>query len=43
MDTPNLDRLANGGLRFAQFYNTARCCPSRASLLTGGSAPNRCR
>src|SRR5581483_9967242 len=33
--TPNLDRLASGGMRFTQFYNTARCCPSRASLLTG--------
>ena len=33
--SPNLDRLANGGLRFTQFYNTARCCPSRASMLTG--------
>ena len=33
--TPNLDRLAKGGLRFTQFYNTARCCPTRASLLTG--------
>ncbi len=33
--TPNLDRLASGGLRYTQFYNTARCCPSRASLLTG--------
>jgi arylsulfatase A-like enzyme len=33
--TPNLDRLAAGGLRFTQFYNNARCCPSRASLLTG--------
>ena len=33
--TPNLDRLADTGLRFTQFYNTARCCPSRASLLTG--------
>ncbi len=33
--TPNLDRLAANGLRFTQFYNTARCCPSRASLLTG--------
>ncbi len=33
--TPNLDRLAAGGVRFSQFYNTARCCPTRASLLTG--------
>ena len=33
--TPNIDRLAAGGLRFTQFYNTARCCPTRASLLTG--------
>lgn len=33
--TPNLDRLASEGLRFRQFYNAARCCPSRASLLTG--------
>ncbi|MEI8401466.1 MAG: arylsulfatase [Alcaligenaceae bacterium] len=35
IQTPNLDRLAQGGLRFTQFYNTARCSPSRASLLTG--------
>lgn len=33
--TPNLDRLAKNGLRFTQFYNTARCWPSRAALLTG--------
>ena len=33
--TPNLDKLADGGIRFTQFYNTARCCPTRASLLTG--------
>jgi len=33
--TPNLDHLAANGLRFTQFYNTARCCPTRASLLTG--------
>src|SRR5688500_15134381 len=33
--TPNLDRLAQGGLRFTQFYNTARCWPTRASILTG--------
>ena len=35
VETPNLDRLAAGGLRFTQFYNTARCCPTRACLLTG--------
>ena len=33
--SPNLDKLAENGLRFTQFYNTARCSPSRASLLTG--------
>ncbi len=33
--TPNLDALAAGGLKYKNFYNTARCCPSRASLLTG--------
>lgn len=33
--TPNLDALAADGLRFTQFYNCARCCPARASLLTG--------
>jgi arylsulfatase A-like enzyme len=33
--TPNVDRLAASGLRFTQFYNCARCCPTRASLLTG--------
>ncbi len=33
--TPNLDALAAGGLRFTQFYNTSRCWPTRASLLTG--------
>ncbi len=33
--TPNLDALAAGGLRFSQFYNTARCCPTRACVLTG--------
>ena len=35
METPNLDALAENGLRFTQFYNTGRCCPTRASLLTG--------
>ncbi len=33
--TPNIDRLATGGLRFRQFYNNAKCGPTRASLLTG--------
>jgi len=33
--TPNIDRLAAEGLRFTQFYNTGRCCPTRATLLTG--------
>ena len=35
IETPNLDRLAAGGLRFERFYNAGRCCPTRASLLTG--------
>ncbi|UCS94029.1 arylsulfatase [Echinicola marina] len=33
--TPNLDKLAKGGIRYTQFYNNARCCPTRASLMTG--------
>ncbi len=33
--TPHLDALAAGGVKFTQFYNSARCCPSRASLMTG--------
>lgn len=33
--TPTLDSLAKGGIRFTQFHNNARCCPTRASLLTG--------
>ena len=33
--TPNLDALAKDGLRITQFYNTARCWPSRAAILTG--------
>lgn len=35
IQTPNLDALANDGLRFTQFYNSARCSPSRAGILTG--------
>ena len=35
IDTPNIDSLAKNGLRFSQMYNSARCCPSRAALLTG--------
>ena len=35
ISTPNLDALASQGLRFRQFYNAGRCCPTRASLLTG--------
>jgi arylsulfatase A-like enzyme len=35
ISTPNLDGLAEGGVRFTQFYNAARCCPTRASLMTG--------
>ena len=33
--TPALDALAKGGIRYKQFYNTGRCCPTRAALLTG--------
>lgn len=35
IDTPNLDRLAHRGVQFSSFYNSPRCCPSRASLMTG--------
>jgi arylsulfatase A-like enzyme len=35
IQTPNLDGLASNGIRFTQFYNASRCCPTRASLLTG--------
>ncbi|MDR1666830.1 MAG: arylsulfatase [Bacteroidales bacterium] len=35
IETPNIDRLAKNGLRYRQFYNCARSCPTRASLLTG--------
>ncbi len=39
IDTPNLDRLAEAGVRFTQFYNTGRCWPTRAALMTGYYAP----
>jgi arylsulfatase A-like enzyme len=35
VQTPNIDILARGGMRLTQFYNAAKCCPTRASLLTG--------
>ena len=35
IETPHIDALAANGLRFTQFYNSGRCCPTRASLLTG--------
>lgn len=35
IETPHIDALAAGGLRFTQFYNSGRCCPTRASLMTG--------
>lgn len=35
IDTPNIDRLAAEGLRFTRFHNYGRCCPTRASLMTG--------
>ena len=35
IQTPNLDRMARNGMRFSQMYNYARCCPTRACLLTG--------
>ena len=38
VQTPHLDRLAEGGLRFTQFYNTAKCHTTRAELLTGNYA-----
>ena len=39
VNTPNLDKMAENGLRFTQFYNCARCCPTRASL---GAARRLC-
>ena len=35
IDTPHIDTLAKNGIRFSQFYNSGRCCPTRASMLTG--------
>ena len=35
IETPNIDQLARNGVQFSSFYNSPRCCPSRASLLTG--------
>ncbi|RAV30263.1 arylsulfatase [Sinomicrobium soli] len=35
VDTPNIDMLASNGIRYRQFYNAARCCPTRAALMTG--------
>lgn len=35
ISTPNIDKLASNGVRFTQFHNTARCCPTRTALLTG--------
>jgi arylsulfatase len=35
IETPHLDQLARDGIRFSQFYNASRCCPTRAALLTG--------
>lgn len=40
IETPNLDALAAGGLRFTEFYNTARCWPTRATLLSGRYSNN---
>lgn len=35
ISTPNIDQIASDGMRFTQFYNAARCFPTRASLITG--------
>lgn len=35
IETPNLDKLAKGGMQFSSFYNSPRCCPSRAALMSG--------
>lgn len=35
IETPHIDKLARNGVRYSQFYNAGRCCPTRASMLTG--------
>ncbi len=35
IETPNLDKMAQNGIRMSRFYSAGRCCPSRASILTG--------
>ncbi|MFP6857129.1 MAG: arylsulfatase [Roseibacillus sp.] len=35
IETPNIDKLAKNGVRFSHFYNSGRCCPTRATLMTG--------
>lgn len=42
IDTPNIDRLAQGGLRYSQFYNSGRCWPTRSCIMTGYYAPQVC-
>ncbi len=42
IDTPNIDRLAERGIRYTQFYSTPRCWPTRSSTLTGYYAPQIC-
>jgi len=42
IDTPNINKLAEDGLRFSQIYNTGRCWPTRSSILTGYYAPQVC-
>ena len=39
IETPHLDRLADGGIKFSNFFNSARCCPTRAALMTGLNPP----
>ena len=42
IETPNIDQIANNGVRFTNFYNTGRCWPTRSSILTGYYAPQVC-